>query len=301
MAIEVGADTGVAIASGTLKGVFAQGVLSAFEDGDLVFPAYACASSSVISGCMAAIGRSAELGRRYWVQAARESHATDMSEIVLESIRTHGPVIKRGIFGVASPRVMIATSRVDNGEARLITQSDRARKFGRMLLVKLLRGDASWVDENLTKVIFDSAPGAAPRLCRENFDAVAYASTRMMHAWKIPAEIAGDAYLDASYTCSCPAFELAAAGYRSVVVIDSQPGETYTSLGRRRVISDESSAAAGTGFLLIKPDRELSEFGVDFVRATEEGIGKCYAMGYEKGKQLLGTDRFREFISPDGR
>ena len=74
------------------------------------------------------------------------------------------------------------------------------------------------MDQNLTKMIFDTAGEGKTKLRRENFEEVAYASTRMLHAWDEPAEIAGEAYVDASYTCSCPVYEVVALGYKKIVV-----------------------------------------------------------------------------------
>src|ERR1700761_2751828 len=171
---------GIAIAlfSGALKGVFAQGVLTAFE-GRIAADAFGCASSSVISGSLAAIGRSKTHGLDCWQQAAAKSETMGMSDVILTSIAEYGPDIRAQAFRTASPRLLIAVSRVTTPEAAAQTQSDAARRLGKKLLIQAARGDTGWVDANLAKEIFDSAATGNRKLDAGNCDQVSYASTRM--------------------------------------------------------------------------------------------------------------------------
>ena len=57
---------GIACASGTFKGVFVHGVLSAFESSGFVADVYAAASSSILSTACAATGKAREVGVEYW-------------------------------------------------------------------------------------------------------------------------------------------------------------------------------------------------------------------------------------------
>ena len=208
-------DLAIAAESGTFKGVFVHGVLSAFEEAGVVADAYGSASSSTLPTSCAAIGKSREVGLDYWVTAMefqRES-GDSLSQVVLRSIETYGPMLRAGLFRPGAPRLVIAASAVTNPEAATETQGNQARRLGRKLLLAARKGDRSWVEENLECRLFDSAGQHGTQLLTaNNFDAVAYASTRMLHAWEIPAWVNGQPYVDASYTCTCPAEKLAMLG-----------------------------------------------------------------------------------------
>lgn len=274
----------IAVASGTFKGVFAHGVLAAIESSDLAVNAYACASSSVISSTLSAIGAAQVVGLKYWQDAlalAKESQQ-DMSHVVLQSIQIYGPLIKKEIFSPDRSRVLIYVSAVNNEVAAELTQGEGARKLGRRLLLDAFKGEASWVRENLDKTCFDSQPeGNDLPLTNDNFDAVVYASTRMLHAWKQPAWIDGKPYVDASYTCMCPAFELCELGYREVLAVGTEPGPLYADMFKTRVI--EAGTVGATKLHTILPDYDLKAVGVDYTDASEEGLDTAFQHGYEKG------------------
>lgn len=275
---------GIAVATGSFKGVFAHGVLAAFESAGLEASAYACASSSVISSTLTAIGAAQSVGLAYWREAlriAQESHQ-DMSHVVKRSIQIYGPMIKRQLFCGGRRRILIYVSAVNNEAAAAVTQGDGARRLGRRLLLDAFRGDSRWAQENLDKVCFDSRPdehGLA--LTERNFDDVVYASTRMLHAWKQPAWVEGKPYVDASYTCMCPAYELCAKGYGEVLAIGTEPGPQFADIFRTRVIKD--SLIGATRLRTILPDCDLKTLGVDFTEATDGGLEAAFRHGYEKG------------------
>ena len=127
-----------------------------------------------------------------------------MSKVVKGGIQEYGKMFKDSLFTGEAPRMLIAVSYVNNSTAREIIQTPKAKPQGKRILLDLYRGNTEWVDQNLTPVIFDTAGEGKTKLRRDNFEEVAYASTRMLHAWDEPAEIGGEAYVDASYTCSCP-------------------------------------------------------------------------------------------------
>jgi hypothetical protein len=274
----------IALSSGALKGVFAQGVLTALE-GRITADAFGCASSSVISGSLAAIGRSRSHGLDYWQKAAAKSEAMGMSDVVLTSIAEYGPEIRVGAFRPGSPRLLIAVSRVTTPEAAAQTQSDGAKRLGKKLLIQAARGDTSWVDANLAKEIFDSAATGSKKLDAGNSDQVSYASTRMLHEWDIPAEIDGEPYVDASYTCSCPVFDLIERGYRNIIAIDSSPGDSYDSIFRQRLVRDGEQD--GSRINLIKPAIDIKDIGVDYTNASQQGIKDAYALGIKAGNAFL--------------
>lgn len=276
---------GIAIASGTFKGVFGHGVLSALEEQGVYADAYACASSSVLSGGMAAGRRSREIGVTYWIDVAEQSVKSGMSDVVLSSIEKYSLLIKQALLATEAPRLLIAVSQVVTEDAKQITQGESARKLGRKLLINALRNDNSWVVNNLKKVIFDTENQLEFMLNNDNFDEVAYASTRMLHAWERAAWIGGLPFVDASYTCSCPAMELAELGYKNVIVISSEPGDIYNDIFKSIQI-DKNTLAPSTSYL-VSPDYDLKNVGVDFMEASEEGMRLAYQHGYDKGLHLI--------------
>jgi hypothetical protein len=278
------ANVAIAISSGTLKGVYGQGILSAFEEMGVKVAAYGCASSSVISAGLAGIGKSRSLGLEYWQYAAQASHGKNMSKVVKDSIAKYFGLLTSGLFSPNAPRFLIATSHVNNDAAAAITQGPGARHCGRRLLIDLSRGNSAWVDENLTKVMFDSEGKVGPPLTSANLTDVAYASTRMLHAWEDPAEVDGKPYVDASYTCSCPAFELADLGYQILVVIDVEVGPTYTSLTRK--IKVEPDKLPGLFCLEVKPTYDPADVGVSYLSASSDGIKRVYDDAFKQGLEV---------------
>jgi hypothetical protein len=106
----------------------------------------------------------------------------------------------------------------------------------------------------------------------------------MLHAWKIPASIAGRPYVDGSYTCSCPAVELAELGYDTVIAIATEPGIFYRDLFQDRPLPHSHK---GARIIHIQPDIDPKELGVDFTRASEQGIASLYQHGIEKGREVV--------------
>jgi len=73
-------------------------------------------------------------------------------------------------------------------EAAAETQGDGARRLGKRLLIEAAKKNRSWVGANLAKRLFDTeAEDPALRLDRANLREVLYATTRMLHAWELPA------------------------------------------------------------------------------------------------------------------
>jgi hypothetical protein len=282
----------VAAAAGTFKGVFTHGVLAAFESAQFLADAYACASSSVISSTLAAIGAARSVGIAYWQDAATIARAADqnMSHVVMHSIRRYGPLVTTELFQSRPTRirVLVFVSAVNNDDAAAVTQGDGAGRLGRRLLIDALKGDNTWAERNLDKVYFDSQATEFGRpLTPNNFDAVVYASTRMLHAWKQPAWVEGKPYIDASYTCMCPAYELCAMGYREVLAIGTEPGTLFTDIFRRRAI--EAGMIGTANLSIIVPDYDLKTVGVDFTCATDYGLKEAYHHGYQKGLEFLAS------------
>lgn len=276
----------IACASGSFKGVFAHGVLSALEAAGIRANAYASASSSVIPTAWAAIGKATDLGVDYWLAGLQFLKQADvgMSQVVLGGIAQFSPPKER-LFAPESPEYFIATSAVITQQAAVETQSEKARRLGRRLLVSAGKKDRSWVDEHLQLELFSTSnPRGEQHLDASNFDEVAYASSRMLHAWNIPAWINGKPYIDASYTCLCPAMEMVEAGYKQVIAIANEPGVLYRDMFQLEAIPETYK---GVAIHIIKPDVDLKEFGVNFTDATEEGLFAVYQHGQHKGKEFL--------------
>lgn len=275
--------------SGTFKSVFVHGVLSALEAAGIHAEAYGSASSSTLPTCCAVIGKAREVGLGYWVDAMgylRESDG-NLGQVVLKSIERFGPMLREGLFRPGSPRLVVAASAVTTPEAAETTQGDGARRLGRKLLIAAKKGDRSWVDGNLECHLFDSTRGTGlRRLTVENFDAVAYASTRMLHAWEIPARVDGKPYVDASYTCSCPAVELAELGYTKVVAIGTSPGTLSRDIFSTEKIPDMVNDSR---VLTVTPAVDLTDFGVDFTGGADEALEHAYRHGLDVGAEVAAT------------
>jgi hypothetical protein len=133
-------------------------------------------------------------------------------------------------------------------------------------------------------VMFDTSADAAERLVPSTFRDVAYASTRMLHAWRIPASIGTRAFIDASYTVGFPALELASSGTQRIVAIATGVGEAYRNLYRRGTLGE---SAGGIPIDLVAPEVDLKELGVDFTTASAEGLERAYAHGREMADRWL--------------
>ncbi|WP_405594763.1 hypothetical protein OG741_02845 [Streptomyces sp. NBC_01410] len=280
---------GIAVAAGMLKGVYGHGVLSAFEERGLRAHVYGTASSSGLSGGLAAVGRARRTGVGYWLKAAAAAAEKGMSSVVLDSIKEYSPTLRDGLFRPEAPEFLLATSKVTNPAAAETTQGPGAKALGKQLLRNVFAGDRSWVDENLSTVVFSSRTGSGHEerlLTPDNYNAVSYASTRMLHAWDVPAEIDGEAYVDASYTCSCPAREVAAKDVTVLIAIGCDPFPLFRDLYASEEIV-EGSVLHRARVLVIKPDEDLKDLGVDYAAATAEGLVKAYELGLDAGHRFM--------------
>jgi len=189
----------IASSAGGFKGVFVHGVLSALEAAGIRAGAYAAASASVFPSISAAIGQANEIGLKYWRVALHtlKQPGNGMSEAVLQSIAASGHILRNEPFLPGMPRCFIATSSVITTEGAQLAQGDGARRLGRRLLLQAARSDHSWADQHLQAYLFDTgATNEEHLLTAENIDEVIYASTRMLHAWTIPASVAGRPFID---------------------------------------------------------------------------------------------------------
>lgn len=277
----------IACSAGGFKGVFVHGVLSALEEAGIYADAYATASSSTFPAITAALRQANEIGLRYWSSALHtlQQPGNGMSEVVLQSIADSNHLLRDFLLRPDIARFFIATSAVITEEGAQQTQGKDARRLGRRLLIAAARGDHSWAAHHLRPYLFDTAaPDLAHRLTPENINAVIYASTRMLHAWSIPATIDGQPYIDASYTCACPALEMAQAGYQTVIAIATDPGLLYRDIFRSEPIP---ASWQDTAIHIIRPTIDPATLGASFTDVTEAGLVAAYEHGKEQGRAFL--------------
>lgn len=272
--------------SGGYKNVFTQGVLKAFEEYAFKAKAYAACSSSVLIAAYAAMSKINVLDLSIWSNGYLTSQEKgNQSEAMLQSIQKLSEEIQCYLWQPDSSRLLIATSLVKTEEAAAITQSDGAKRLGQILLINALKHKPDWKDKNLQLQIFDTCiAGNNQLLTKDNFNAVAYASTRMLHAWNIPAFINNQAYLDGSYTSLCPVIPLIELGYKKIICICSEKDKVYYDLFSNEEIP---SLLNGAKIEFIKPDCDLKDMGVDFYTITEDGLNRVYEYGYMTGVDYI--------------
>lgn len=276
--------------AGSFKGVFVHGVLHGLEAAGFRADAYAAASSSTLPAAFAACGAIRRIDLGIWSEGEEivSQPGTSLSDAVLAGIRVCAPTLKGMLFTAEAARFYVAASRVRTAEAAALTQGDGARRLGRRLMVEAARHDTAWRDEHLELRIFDSrSADTALRITPDNFEEVAYATTRMLHAWHIPASIAGEPYVDASYTCQFPAVEMAGMGFDAVLAIATEPPPVARDLFGLAMMPAEWN---GVPIVTVAPERDLKEIGVDFRHATAEGLERAFAEGVAAaGKVLAGS------------
>lgn len=275
----------IACATGGFKGAFVGGVLDAFEAAGFRAGAYAGASSSVLPAAAAAVGQSTRLGLAHW-QRGRQVIAqpkTNMSTMILAGIAQVRDWLIGSLFEPGRPRFVVAASAV-NESALEETQGPGARRRGRRLLLAAARGDRSWIDQHLALALFDTAAlDERQRLSADNFEQVAYASTRMLHAWDIPAWVDGRPYVDAYYTCACPAAEMVKLGYQQVIAVATEP-TLYRDIMQDQLIP---TSWRGRPIHIVRPQFDPAEKGVNYTTASEQGLVAVYEHGQEQAAAFL--------------
>lgn len=281
---------GIACASGSVKGVFVHGVLAAFERIGFKADTYAASSSSAIPAAFASVRELSFLnGTEYWNRASTiyAEVDSDISKAVKAGIRDVLPVLKDKLFAAEASCFAVAASSVVDSQAAELTQGEGARKLGKQLILSTRQKDRSWANRNLACRLFATkATDTKNQLTPDNLADALYATTRMLHAWKDPAWINGEPYIDASYTCMCPAIELAQAGMDVVIAISPENGPLYRDFFQSELLP---SAFANTRIHSLQPPHNLTEIGVDYLRATEEGFIAAFDLGDRIGTQFLKT------------
>ncbi len=275
--------------SGGYKSVFTQGVLQAFEEHGFRAAAYAGCSSSALIAAFAACGRESRHDLSMWHIGYQMSltRGNSQSEAMLDAIRGAAPELFSHLWRPSSSRLLIATTLVTTLEGASITQGPGARRFGQRLLIEALRRQTAWRDGNLQLRMFDTrSSGETEMLSPANFEQVAYASTRMLHAWDIPAEIDGCPYIDGSYTCLCPVLPMAALGYDRIIAILTETEDLRVDLFSAERVPERYGSAQIT---FIRPDIDLKRLGVSHYAVTEEGLDRAFRHGYEKGARFIET------------
>jgi len=276
----------IACATGGFKGIFIQGVLATFEKSGFRADAYAAASSSVFPAASAAIGSASGMGPSLWQQGLSfyQRSGEGMSGMTLHWIHTYGPMLRDRLFNAGMPRFIISASAVVTEEAAEITQGDGARRKGRELLLNAGRGDRRWVDEHLQTHYFDTHSEAEYRLTPHNLYDVLYASTRVLHAWDIPAWVEDRPYIDSLYTCNIPVPLLVESGYEDIIAIANEPGPLYTDIFGDAEIPEQIDESR---IHIIQPQSDPTRYGVDYTKAAALGLDAVYQAGQIEGRRFL--------------
>jgi hypothetical protein len=279
---------GVACSAGSYKGVFVHGVLAGLSELEFQVDTYAASSSTGAAAAYAAVGDLPSLrGPEHWKRMYTGYVASnyDVSKAVIEAIPEYTERLLGALFEQNARRLAIAVSAVITKEAEELTQGPGARRLGQQLVLATRKRDRSWADKNLQTRLFESGnPSAEFKLTAKNMNEVFYATTRMLHAWKTPAWIDGQPYIDASYTCMCPALELAEMGCTEIVAVSPEVGPLYRDLFQSAEIPSKYLDAQ---IYLIRPKRDLAELGVDYMKVTDEGLNVAYELGIEAGKEFI--------------
>jgi hypothetical protein len=278
---------GVACSAGSYKGVFVHGVLAGLSELGFQVDVYAASSSTAVAAAYAAIGGLPSLrGPEHWkcMYAEYVANDYDISRTIMETVPGYTERLLDALFEQGATRLAIAVSAVTTKEAEELTQGPGARRLGQQLVLATRKRDRSWADKNLQARLFESGnPSAQFKLTATNMNEVFYATTRMLHAWKTPAWIDGRPYIDASYTCMCPALELAEMGCTDIVAVSTEVGPLYRDFFQSIEIP---SRYLGARIHLVRPKRELADIGVDYMKVTEEGLGFAYELGVDAGKEF---------------
>ena len=276
----------VACMAGSFKGVFVHGALHGLEAGGFRAAAYGAASSSTLPAAFAAAGRARQQDLGIWTECDEivRRPGTSMSDAILASLERCVPQLLDRLFAPGASRFCVAVSHVHNAEAAAITQGTGARRLGRRLLIDAARHDTTWRDQNLRPQLFDTAAAdPSRRITPDNLAEVAYATTRMMHAWDIPATIGGEPYVDASYTCQCPAAEMI-PGCTGLLIIATEPAAPWRDIfGAEPLLPADPAVPVVT----LAPERDLKEIGVDFQRASREGLEQAFQEGFRAAERFL--------------
>jgi hypothetical protein len=221
-----------------------------------------------------------------------------LSDVLLALIADAQRQIAPGVAGPAAARLCIATSSVRTVAGVIETQGARAGALGRRLQVHAARNDRAWATEHFTTYLWDTAAADKSHLLTaQNSEEVLYASTRLLHACPYPAEVDGLPFVDAIYTCACPALEMTALEYRDVIAISSEPGPLYRDLFQSAVIPE---MAWRSRIRIIRPQREPKAFGVEESAASEQGLVALYDHGVDQGLKFL-IEHIEAVPSPDPR
>jgi len=279
----------IATSGGGYKGVFIHGVLSLLEQKSFMADAYASCSSSALFSALASIKKINIISNLVW-SAGNEIakiKGNSQSNVQLENIQKILPVIKEELFK-STQRFLVSTSFVKTEEAAKQTQSEASISLGRKLLIESARNITSWRDENLEHHLFDTFECSKTKLLTEgNLKDVLYATTRMLHAWHIPATVNGKPYIDGSYTSMCPVIPLAKLGYKKIICVSTEHCKTKLDIFSEISIPEK---VGDSEIQFIKPDYDLSEIGVDFFKVTDLGIDKAFQHGVEKAKEFISSN-----------
>jgi hypothetical protein len=281
-------EIGIACSAGSYKGVFVHGVLAAFEDAGFKAQMYAACSSSALPAAFASFGQVKQLhGTGYWKEAySRYVQSNyDISKAMLRSLPEAVEALDERLFAMNAARYAVAVSAVVTKEAAELTQGSGARLLGMQLLRAMKNRDRSWAEKHLQLRFFRNRNEEDGYVLNpKNLKDVFYATTRMLHAWRTPAWIEGEPYIDASYTCICPAIELVQRGCNKVIAVSPEHGEVYRDLFQVELMPTSHNSVP---IDMIQPQNNLAEIGVDYMKVTDEGLEAGFELGRQAGNRYL--------------
>ena len=285
---------GIACAAGSYKSVFVHGVLAAFEEASFRAQVYGACSSSAVPAAFASIGEVSKLhGSSYWKNAYSDYVQCnyDISKAILESLPIAVESLIGKLFLETAAEFAIAVSAVTSKEATELAQGPTARSLGLQLLRLMKNRDKSWAKKHLElRLFYNKVVEHGYILNKNNLMDVFYATTRMLHAWKTPAWIEGQPYIDPSYTCTCPAIELVQHGCSKVIAVMPEHGVVYRDLFQNELMPASYNSIS---IDFIQPNLNLAEIGVDYLKVTEAGVEAAFALGIDAGKSYLSTGRMK--------
>lgn len=280
------ANNAVCCTSGGYKNIFTHGVLQAFEEHSVLASAYAACSSSALIAAYAAFSQLKVVDNTLWDEGYRISlKEGNQSQAMLHSINKLSNKISNNLWLPSSSRLLISVSKVKTAEAVSITQTEKAKRQGQKLLIDALRHNTDWKNKHLEFILFDTFQNSTTQLLnKQNYHEVLYATTRMLHAWDVPAYIDNVAYIDGSYTASCLIMPLIHLGYRKIIFINTEHDKIFMDLF---ATMDENQIVGDFEVDIIQPDLCLTELGVDYYSIKEGGIQRVFDYGYKKGIEYL--------------
>ena len=274
--------TGIALTAGGFKGAFAHGVMSALEKEKISFSAYSGASVSSYAAITGALGEASnnmkkewELGLSALFENGFHEGPTIMIDTLNERVWAHNG---KELWNENSPELYITVSKVNLPVDKINLE------LGEELQEYAKRKDSSWAENNLQP--FQFSPES---ISMTKFNDVITASCRLLYVWGSPTIIDGEAYIDSSYTESCPITPLLNSKCDKIIAVSTNSYGFPASVFKRQ---DERMNKSN--IYRIVPTIDPSSFGVGTLSGTIEDVWNLFDHGEEIGYQY--ANHIKEFL-----